>query len=52
MLFSLGGMFSIYEGWHKLHPTEAHLLSARGAGRARLRHRGRMVSPCGGACAR
>jgi cation diffusion facilitator family transporter len=23
MLFSLGGMFSIYEGWHKLHETEA-----------------------------
>jgi len=22
MLFSLGGMFSIYEGWHKLHSTE------------------------------
>src|SRR6185503_8397668 len=22
MLFSLGGMFSIYEGWHKLHETE------------------------------
>jgi cation diffusion facilitator family transporter len=23
MLFSLGGLFSIYEGWHKLHSTEA-----------------------------
>lgn len=22
MLFSVGGMFSIYEGWHKLHSTE------------------------------
>jgi len=22
MLFSMGGMFSIYEGWHKLHATE------------------------------
>lgn len=22
MLFSVGGMFSIYEGWHKLHATE------------------------------
>jgi cation diffusion facilitator family transporter len=22
MLFSLGGMFSIYEGWHKLHESE------------------------------
>ncbi len=22
MLFSLGGLFSIYEGWHKLHATE------------------------------
>jgi len=22
LLFSLGGMFSIYEGWHKLHATE------------------------------
>jgi cation diffusion facilitator family transporter len=22
MLFSVGGMFSIYEGWHKLHVTE------------------------------
>jgi cation diffusion facilitator family transporter len=22
MLFSLGGLFSIYEGWHKLHVTE------------------------------
>ena len=22
MLFTLGGMFSIYEGWHKLHQTE------------------------------
>jgi cation diffusion facilitator family transporter len=22
MLFSVGGMFSIYEGWHKLHQTE------------------------------
>jgi len=22
MLFSLGGLFSIYEGWHKLHSTE------------------------------
>src|SRR6185503_19911028 len=22
MLFSLGGMFSIYEGWHKLHSTD------------------------------
>ena len=22
MLFSLGGIFSIYEGWHKLHSTE------------------------------
>lgn len=23
MLFSVGGMFSLYEGWHKLHATEA-----------------------------
>jgi cation diffusion facilitator family transporter len=23
MLFSVGGMFSLYEGWHKLHSTEA-----------------------------
>jgi cation diffusion facilitator family transporter len=22
MLFSMGGMFSVYEGWHKLHSTE------------------------------
>ena len=22
MLFSLGGLFSVYEGWHKLHATE------------------------------
>jgi cation diffusion facilitator family transporter len=32
MLFSLGGMFSIYEGWHKLHSTEelSHPLVALG----------------------
>src|SRR5690242_8547920 len=23
MLFSVGGMFSLYEGWHKLHEPEA-----------------------------
>src|SRR4051812_11851090 len=22
MLFSVGGLFSVYEGWHKLHETE------------------------------
>ena len=22
MLFSMGGLFSIYEGWHKLHAPE------------------------------
>ena len=32
MLFSLGGMFSIYEGWHKVHDPEAlsHPLVALG----------------------
>src|SRR5450631_864250 len=32
MLFSVGGMFSIYEGWHKLHQSEelAHPLLALG----------------------
>jgi cation diffusion facilitator family transporter len=32
MLFSLGGVFSIYEGWHKLHVTEppSHALLALG----------------------
>jgi cation diffusion facilitator family transporter len=23
LLFSMGGLFSIYEGWHKIHSTEA-----------------------------
>lgn len=32
LLFSMGGLFSLYEGWHKLHATEAVTSPLWGAG--------------------
>ncbi len=48
MLFSMGGLFSIYEGWHKLHVTEPlnkpwiALLVLGGVDSARVRLAGRL----------
>ena len=52
VLFSLGGLFSLYEGWHKLQHPEALSLPLGGGGHPGVRPRRRDPSRCAPACRR